>query len=100
MCCSNVCDAQVISIYLVLKNEVCYFLKHHVEYVIFCKMSQTDPPTAGPPQQYHYNRVMEMAKQEWLLSTDGVVTALRYDIKEKGFVAKIEYQKKKYHIHS
>jgi uncharacterized protein YhdP len=36
-----------------------------------------------------------MAKQEWLLSTDGVVKALRYDVKEKGFMAKIEYQKKK-----
>jgi hypothetical protein len=27
-------------------------------------------------KQYHYNIVMEMAKQEWLLSTNGVVKAL------------------------
>jgi ribosomal protein L2 len=46
-------------------------------------------------KQYHYKRVMELAKQEWLLSSDGVVKALQYDVKEKGFVAKIEYQKKK-----
>jgi hypothetical protein len=32
-----------------IKNEVCYFLKYHMEYVIFCKMSQTDAPRAGPP---------------------------------------------------
>jgi hypothetical protein len=44
---------------------------------------------------FHCKRVIEMAKREWLLSTDGVVKALRYDMKEKGFVAKIEYQKKK-----
>jgi ribosomal protein L2 len=43
----------------------------------------------------HYKRVIEMAKREWLISTDGVVKALRYNTKEKGFVAKIEYQKKK-----
>jgi hypothetical protein len=36
-----------------------------------------------------------MAKLEWLLSTDGVVKALQYNVKEKGFMAKIEYQKKK-----
>jgi hypothetical protein len=44
---------------------------------------------------FHYKRVIEMVKKEWLLSTDGVVKALRYDMKEKGFVAKMEYQKKK-----
>jgi hypothetical protein len=44
---------------------------------------------------YHYKRIIEMTKKEWLLSGDGVVKALQYDIKEKGFVAKIEYQKKK-----
>jgi hypothetical protein len=43
----------------------------------------------------HYNRQMEMAKKEWLLSTDGAVKALQSNIKEKGFVAKIEYQQKK-----
>ncbi|MCK7501245.1 MAG: hypothetical protein MZW92_72380 [Comamonadaceae bacterium] len=42
-----------------------------------------------------YRRAFEMAKKEWKLSTDGVVRALRYDMKEKGFAAKIEYQKKK-----
>jgi hypothetical protein len=36
-----------------------------------------------------------MVKKEWLLSSDGVVKALQYNIKEQGFVAKIEYQKKK-----
>jgi hypothetical protein len=36
-----------------------------------------------------------MTKKEWLLSTDGVVRALQYDMKEKGFGAKIEYQKNK-----
>jgi hypothetical protein len=44
---------------------------------------------------FHYKRVIEMAKKEWLISTDGVVKALQYHMKEKGFVAKIEYQKKK-----
>ena len=43
----------------------------------------------------HYKRIIEMAKREWQLSTVGVVKALRYDMKEKEFVAKIEYQKKK-----
>jgi hypothetical protein len=42
-----------------------------------------------------YKSAFEMAKKEWKLSTDGVVRALRYDMKEKGFAAKIEYQKKK-----
>jgi hypothetical protein len=42
-----------------------------------------------------YKRTIEMAKKEWLLSSDGVVKALQYDMKEKGFVAKIEYQKQK-----
>jgi hypothetical protein len=27
-------------------------------------------------KSYHYNRVIEMAKKEWLLSTDGAVKAL------------------------
>ena len=43
---------------------------------------------------YHFNGVIEMAKKEWLLSNNGVVKALQYNIKEKGFVAKSEYQKK------
>jgi hypothetical protein len=52
VCCSHVCNAQVISINLVQQNILCYFFKHHVEYVICCKMSQTDPPSrAGPHQQ-------------------------------------------------
>jgi hypothetical protein len=42
-----------------------------------------------------YKSAFEMAKKEWKLSTDGVVRALQYNMKEKGFVAKIEYQKKK-----
>jgi hypothetical protein len=36
---------------------------------------------------FHYNRLIGMAKQEWRLSTDGVVKALQYNIKEKGFMA-------------
>jgi hypothetical protein len=46
-------------------------------------------------RNYRYKRTMEAAKNEWLLSTDGVVNALRYDIKEKQFTAQIRYRKKK-----
>jgi hypothetical protein len=46
-------------------------------------------------KSYKYKKCIEAAKKEWLLSTDGVVKALRYDMKEKEFMAKIEYQKKK-----
>jgi hypothetical protein len=42
-----------------------------------------------------YRSAFETAKKEWKLSTDGVVRALQYDMKEKGSAAKIEYQKKK-----
>ena len=42
-----------------------------------------------------YKSAFEMAKKEWKLSTDGVARALQYNMKEKGFAAKIEYQKKK-----
>jgi hypothetical protein len=40
-----------------------------------------------------YKKVFELAKEEWLLSTDGVVKALRYKTKEKLFVAKVVYEK-------
>jgi hypothetical protein len=33
-------------------------------------------------KSFHYSRVIEMAKKEWLLSTDGVAKALQYDVKE------------------
>jgi hypothetical protein len=46
-------------------------------------------------KHYHYKRVMEEAKKEWMLSTDGVVSALRYDSEKKRFMAEIEYKKKK-----
>jgi prophage antirepressor-like protein len=36
----------------------------------------------------HYNRVIEIAKEEWLLSTDGVVKALQYDNKRKRMCGK------------
>jgi hypothetical protein len=42
-----------------------------------------------------YETVMKIAKEEWLLSTDGVVKALRYDAKQKQFVAKVSYQQEK-----
>jgi hypothetical protein len=40
-----------------------------------------------------YETVIELAKQEWLLSTDGIVKALRYRAKDKQFVAKVHYKK-------
>jgi hypothetical protein len=40
-----------------------------------------------------YKTVMELAKEDWLLSTDGVVKALRYNTAKKQFVAKVHYQK-------
>ena len=46
-------------------------------------------------QKDAYETVMKIAKEEWLLSTDGVVKALRYDAKQKQFVAKVSYQKEK-----
>jgi hypothetical protein len=39
-----------------------------------------------------YERVMKLAKEEWLLSTDGVVKALRYRAKDKQFVARVHYK--------
>jgi hypothetical protein len=42
-----------------------------------------------------YEALIKLAKEEWLLSTDGVVKALRYNAKEKQFVAKVSYQKGK-----
>jgi hypothetical protein len=40
-----------------------------------------------------YENVIKLAKEEWLLSTDGVVKALRYKAKHKQFVAKVHYRK-------
>ena len=49
-----------------------------------------------------YKKIIELAKEDWLLSTDGVVKALRYDKQVKQFVAKVHYKKgndiKKEHI--
>ena len=39
-----------------------------------------------------YNKVIKLAKEEWLLSNDGVVTALRYNKEENQFVAKVQFQ--------
>jgi hypothetical protein len=40
-----------------------------------------------------YKKIIELAKEDWLLSTDGVVKALRYNKKDKQFVAKVHYKK-------
>ena len=40
-----------------------------------------------------YKKVMEFAKEDWILSTDGVVKALRYWKKKDQFVAKVHYKK-------
>jgi hypothetical protein len=40
-----------------------------------------------------YEKVMDLGKKEWLLSTDGVVKDLRYDKDHKHFVAKVHYKK-------
>ena len=39
-----------------------------------------------------YNKVIKLAKEEWLLSNDGVVTALRYNKEDNQFVAKVQYK--------
>ena len=41
-----------------------------------------------------YEKVIKLAKEEWLLSTDGVVKALCYNAKDKQFVAKVNYKKR------
>ena len=40
-----------------------------------------------------YDMLIKLAKQEWMLSTDGVVKALRYRAKDKQFVAQVHYKK-------
>jgi hypothetical protein len=40
-----------------------------------------------------YRKVHELAKEEWLLKTDGIVKALRYKAEDKTFVAKVVYEK-------
>jgi hypothetical protein len=39
-----------------------------------------------------YKKVIQLAKEEWMLSTDGVVKALRFNAKEKQFMAKVHYK--------
>jgi hypothetical protein len=51
-------------------------------------------------EKFHLNRkryemIIKLAKEEWLLSTDGVVKALHYNAKEQQFVAKVCYLKGK-----
>jgi hypothetical protein len=41
-----------------------------------------------------FERAIRIAKEEWLLSTDGVVKGLRYDAVDKKFVAKLHYQER------
>ena len=40
-----------------------------------------------------YAKIIQLAKEEWLLSTDGVVKALHYKAKEKEFVVAVHYRK-------
>jgi hypothetical protein len=40
-----------------------------------------------------YEMVIKLAKQEWMLSMDGVVKALPYRAKDKQFVAQVHYKK-------
>ena len=40
-----------------------------------------------------YKKAIEYAKEDWLLSTNGVVKALHYKLQSKQFVAKVEYKK-------
>jgi hypothetical protein len=44
-------------------------------------------------KEKQYKTLFELAKQEWLLSTDGIVKGLRYNVKDKKFVAKVVYEK-------
>jgi hypothetical protein len=39
-----------------------------------------------------YKKVIQLAKEEWMLSTDGVVKALCFNAKEKQFMAKVHYK--------
>ena len=40
-----------------------------------------------------YEKVIKLASEEWMLSTDGVVKSLRYTKEHNGFVAKCHYKK-------
>ena len=40
-----------------------------------------------------YEKIIELGKQEWLLSTNGVVKALHFDKSNKQFVAQVHYKK-------
>ena len=40
-----------------------------------------------------YEMVIKLAKEEWLLSMDGVVNALRYRARDNHFVAKVQYKR-------
>jgi uncharacterized protein YdbL (DUF1318 family) len=42
-----------------------------------------------------YETVIKMAKDEWMLATDGVINALRYNADKKKFVGKVSYTKDK-----
>jgi hypothetical protein len=48
---------------------------------------------ANRHKKNQYKTIFELAKEEWLLSTDGLVRGLRYKPKEKEFVAKVVYEK-------
>lgn len=40
-----------------------------------------------------YEIMIKVAKEEWLLTNDGVVNGLRYKAKDKAFVARVQYTK-------
>jgi hypothetical protein len=40
-----------------------------------------------------YEKIMKLAKEEWVLSTDGVVKELRYSASGQQFVAKVHYRR-------
>jgi hypothetical protein len=46
-------------------------------------------------KNHKYETVIRMAKDEWILSTDGLVCGLRYKGLEKRFVAQVKYTKEK-----
>jgi hypothetical protein len=44
-------------------------------------------------RKQQYERVIKLATEDWMLSTDGVVKSLRYTKKQNCFVAKLQYKK-------
>ena len=63
--------------------------KKHASKKAKCEMAKT-----AYAMKVKYEKAIRLAKQEWLLSTDGVVNGLRYDAVDKKFVAKLHYRGK------